>query len=113
MVTEEPLKIDEVAVMENDSTLMGIYEEPLKRFGFKVQTIGSADEAIHLAEGKNLYNYILDLHMGEDREQEGLDALERLKSIDENIQVAILSGYPEVYRRRAKRLRADIFRTKS
>lgn len=50
------------------------------------------DEAVDLCK-KGFRNFIVDIHMGSDRQQEGLNLLQRLKKINPDTFVAILSGH--------------------
>lgn len=116
MVTNQiyKLRFTEVVVMEDDSETRHLIHRVFKEMGFtEVIFVDSTDAVVELAVAGKLQNFILDIHMGDKRPQEGLDALEILKDIDSDIFVAILSGHPSVDRRRAERLKVNIFQSKS
>lgn len=105
------LRFNEVGVMEDDKETFATLDNLLNSLGFEVYSIENVDEAINLAKTKKIRNYILDVRTGRDTQEEGLDALERLKLLDPSIFVGIYSGYP--HKRKAKRLKADVFQSKS
>lgn len=80
----------------------------------KVRLVSGREEAVALAEKGQARFFILDINMGADRFNEGLDTLEEIKKIDEDIFVAIYTRYPtEWYRRQAANLRANFFWVKT
>src|SRR6476660_2878429 len=90
--------LNEVVIMENHDATRNHIEEVLKSLGFVVHTAKNQDDAIELAEKKGARFFIVDIHMGRNQQQEGLDTLESLKSFDKNIFVGVLSSYPNRFR---------------
>lgn len=102
--------LDKIAIMDNDPDDLAVYRKVLTRLGFKkVYAVDSAHKVIELRKKNGLQNFILDIHMGDDREEEGLDALEKLKKGDDDVFVGMLSNHSDAYERKAKRLKADAF----
>lgn len=104
--------VDEVVVMENDSITEAYIVEALHTFGLKPRTVETADEAVDFAKKKKARSYILDINMGNDRNQEGLNALTRIKKVDEDIFVAVYSNHPDKLQK-ARKIGADVCREKS
>ncbi len=86
------LAINEVGIMEDDPTILGAIEKVLKRLGYKVHKLSSADEVVELAVKKHVHQYILDVNMGRDRKLEGLKASARLKKESTDIFVGLISS---------------------
>jgi len=105
-------RVGEIVVME-DEDIRDEIVGTLTSLGCTVRTVERGDDAVELAEHKQARFFILDIRMGEHRKNEGLDALEEIKGIDENIFVAVYSAYPEWHEQQAKNLGADVFQVKS
>jgi CheY-like chemotaxis protein len=104
--------LGDIVVMENDDIRSDIIQA-LRSVGCGARAAGNMNEAICLAESGAGRFFILDIHMGEDRTHEGLDALEEIKGIDENIFVAVYSAHPNWYEKQAMNLGADLFVVKT
>ncbi len=103
-----------IAVMENDPEDSQTIEYILTDLGCpEVIMLTKKEDAYDAAKSGNSKYFILDIHMGESRNQEGLDALEEIKSNDSSIFVAMLSGYNGNHKRMANKLRADHFQSKT
>ncbi|MBA2750473.1 MAG: response regulator [Tatlockia sp.] len=91
-------------------------QETIKRImegklNWKVTIIKNQEEAVSLADQKNYPFYILDVNMGKNREQEGLDALEKIKDVDQQVFVSVFSAYPN-FRQKAANLNSNWFEEK-
>jgi DNA-binding response OmpR family regulator len=103
---------DEVVVMEDDPRTAAYIVEALQTIGLKPHTVENAEEAVALAKKEKARCFILDANMGdEDRAQEGLEALTRIKKYDKSISVAMYSNHVGLLKK-ALRL-ADVTRPKS
>jgi CheY-like chemotaxis protein len=102
----------EIIVMDDEAISENIVQV-LDSFGCRTRRVESGDKAVQAAEKGTGKFFILDIHMGEKRENEGLNALEQIKSIDERIYVAVYSAHPHGYRQQAEKLGADHFQVKS
>lgn len=112
----EPLPTNEVIVMEDRVTTQEAIKEILEReFNLQVKIVDSKEEAIGIAEkNQEIQCYLLDVHMGNDRQQEGIDALEVIKELNKKSFVVVLTGHPsQEIQRMASRLGADLYREKS
>ncbi len=112
----ELLPTNEVIVMEDRVTTQEAIKEILEReFNLQVKIVDSKEDAIdHAEKNRKIQCYLLDVHMGNDRQQEGIDALEEIKAINEKSFVSIFTGYPsQKIQRMASRLGADSYREKS
>lgn len=98
---------DEVVVMEDSPITRQTIEEVMSGLNWKVNIVDNADEAVAYAEKHEVAYYILDVHMGENREQEGIDALERIKKVNPNARVSILTAHPK-YKRLAANIDKDV-----
>lgn len=105
--------LNRVVVLENNDATRAAIKSSLAALGFKAHFVRTGPEAIELAEKHKAKHFILDIHLGSERSQEGLDTLEILKSIDETLFVSVLSAYPNRYRDMAMRLDANVFQSKS
>ncbi len=99
----------EVVLMEDDSLIKNEVKNLLKEdLDCHVIEIENKQQAIELASKQESLFFILDVHMGQTRQQEGLDTLEEIKTINSNSPVFILSSYQQ-YKRWAENLNADGF----
>ncbi len=89
------LKKEVVVVVMEDSPASdeAIKEVMERKLGWTVKMAGNSDEVAAYARNKEAGIYILDNNIGNNR-TEGLEALTKLKAIDENILVGIWSAYP-------------------
>ena len=93
----------EVVVMEDSPAAEEAIKEVVEgELGWKVTIAKDSDEVADYAKNKKAGIYILDNKIG-DNPTEGLDALEKLKAIDENIIVAICSAFSE-YKKQAYKI---------
>jgi ActR/RegA family two-component response regulator len=84
-----------VVVMEDSSPAEEAIKEVIeKELGWTVKMAKNSNEVAEYARNGEAAIYILDNKI-EDNSNEGLDALEKVKAIDENILVAIFSAYPK------------------
>ena len=112
----EPLPTNEVIVMEDRATTQEAIKEILEReFNLQVKIVDSKEEAIGIAEkNQEIQCYLLDFHIGNDRQQEGIDALEVIKELNKKSFVVVLTGHPsQEIQRMASRLGADLYREQS
>jgi ActR/RegA family two-component response regulator len=110
----DPYTKKEVVVMEDDATAQSVIKQVMESLSWQVRIVENRQDAVTLARQKYAGFYILDINMGRDRTQEGLDALEQIKEIDRQIFVSIFSGYPSPQvETMASNLEADEFRPKS
>lgn len=101
-----------VVVMEDDPRTAAYIVEALRILGLTPHTVVSAEEAVALARNGNARCFILDACMGgEERTQEGLEALTRIKKIDDSISVAVYSNHERLLKK-AERM-ADVTQPKS
>ena len=83
-----------VVVMEDSPTSDEAIKEVMEgKLGWTVKMAGNSDEVAAYARNKEAGIYILDNNIGNNR-TEGLEALTKLKAIDENILVGMWSAYP-------------------
>ncbi len=115
-ISIEPLPTNEVIVMEDSEATQETIIEILEReFNLHVKIVDSKEEVIGIAEKhQEIQCYLLDVHMGNDRQQEGIDALEEIKAINEKSFVSIFTGHPsQEIQKMASKLGADLYREKS
>jgi DNA-binding NarL/FixJ family response regulator len=92
-----------VVVMEDSPTSDEAIKEVMEgKLGWTVKMARNSDEVAAYARNKEAGIYILDNKIG-NNPAEGLDALTKLKAIDENIRVVMWSAYPK-YERQARKI---------
>lgn len=104
---------DEVIVMDDDDQTIAEVRTSLSKLGYRVRRAQNSEQAVRFANTRPGRSFILDINMGDSREQEGLTALERIKVLHSTTFVGILSNYPGRYGAMAMRLGADIFQEKT
>lgn len=93
----------EVVVMEDSLAAEEAIKEVIEgKLGWTVKMARNSDEVAAYARNKEAGIYILDNKIG-NNPAEGLDALTKLKAIDENIRVVMWSAYPK-YERQARKI---------
>lgn len=111
-ITADIILKDEVAIMEDSFRTQETIKEVMeKKLNWKVTVINNQKEAVSLADKKIHSFYILDVNMGKDREQEGLDALEKIKDVDQQAFVTVFSAYPN-FKKKAANLNSNWFEEK-
>jgi response regulator RpfG family c-di-GMP phosphodiesterase len=85
-----------------------------KELGWKVIIVETREDAVILCQNKRAVFYILDINLGKERSQEGIDTAEEIKTIDENVFVSIFSGVPNLdpHKKMAKRIGVNYFEEK-
>jgi CheY-like chemotaxis protein len=100
LICEDPLLCDpfiknEVVVMEDSEVHQETIKEVMeKEFDLQIKLVNSKQEAVELAEKEQVAFYVLDVYTDHNRQQEGLDALEIIKKINDKLYVSILTGFP-------------------
>jgi CheY-like chemotaxis protein len=85
-----------IGVMEENESHVEDIRDALESRGFSCVPIPNPEKAVFLAEVEHLIGFILDVNMGEGREQEGLDTLDDLKSLDRDTFVVVYSTHPDL-----------------
>ncbi len=81
---------DYILVVDDETTVRELLQSQLGFLGFAARTTGIAEEALGLAEGSEPPALVLlDIEMPG---TSGVEVLRRIKKIDENIQVVMVSG---------------------
>lgn len=110
---EEKILSDEIVLLEDklitQQNVKMILEE---EYGWKVKVVDKKEDVVSYAEKQHAFFFILDIHLGASREQEGLDALEEIKKINQNAFTCVFSARKDC-KKLAERLRADFFLEKS
>lgn len=83
----------QVLLIDDDQDFLAILSERLVIRDMDVTTASSAIEAFALVESRPFDAIILDLQMPE---MDGLQALERFKTINPNLQIILLTGHATV-----------------
>jgi hypothetical protein len=100
---------------------MELIREEIRQFienelGWQVIIAENRRQAVKICEAKEAEFYIFDIKLGneKDRSQEGIDAAEEIKKIDENVFVSIFSGIPnlEPQKKLAKKVGVNYFEEK-
>jgi hypothetical protein len=104
-----------VVVLEDNGNIRETINEVISReLGWKVIVIENRQDAVRLCQDKKAVFYILDINLGTERSQEGIDTAEEIKAIDNNVFVSIFSGVPnlERYKKMAKIIGVNYFEEK-
>jgi two-component system response regulator HydG len=79
-----------ILVVDDEEQILHLLSDFLQQEGFKVETLSSGHRAIEWVEKNRFDILILDLKMPE---IDGLEVLRRIRAIDENLSVIIMTGY--------------------
>lgn len=85
-----------VGVMEDNDSHADDIRRMLESRGLIYVPVANSERAVFLAEVEHVIGFILDVNMGEGREQEGIDALEDLKSLDRRSFVIVYTANPDL-----------------
>ena len=80
---------DHVLLVDDDEDLMEIVAERLKSRGMNVDTVGSAEEALHRMEKKHYHAIILDFLMPG---MDGFDNIRIIKKQQPGIRIILVTG---------------------
>ena len=84
---------ERVLLIDDEKEFLEVMSERMQNRDIDVTTASSAREALALVEKESYDAIILDLQMPE---MDGLQALERLKAINPDLQVILLTGHATV-----------------
>lgn len=99
-----------ILVVDDEKGVSELFHRILKEDEYTVLTANSGKEALELVEKKSPDLVILDLKLPD---MNGIQVLHRLKKINENIEVIIITGYGTIKTARmAMRLKAYDYITK-
>lgn len=99
-----------ILVVDDEKGVSELFHRILKEDEYTVLTANSGKEALELVEKKSPDLVILDLKLPD---MSGIQVLHRLKKINENIEVIIITGYGTIKTARmAMRLKAYDYITK-
>jgi len=84
---------EKVLLIDDDQDFLAIMAERLTIRDIDVTTVSSAKEAISMVERTSYDTIILDLQMPE---MDGMQVLERLKTINPDLQIILLTGHATV-----------------
>jgi DNA-binding NtrC family response regulator len=84
---------EKVLLIDDEQDFLDIMSERMQARDIDVTTASSAKDALDLVESGGYDAIILDLQMPE---MDGLQALERIKAINPNLQVILLTGHATV-----------------
>ena len=84
---------ERVLLIDDEKDFLEVMSERMQNRDIDVTTASSAREALALVEKESYDAIILDLQMPE---MDGLQALERLKAINPDLQVILLTGHATV-----------------
>ncbi len=84
---------ERVLLIDDEQDFLDIMSERMKNRDIDVSTAASAKDALDLVEKESYDAIILDLQMPE---MDGLQTLERLKKINPDLQVILLTGHATV-----------------
>ena len=96
--------------VDDEANMKIMYKKVLSRNGFKVDTVSSASEALDLIRTVKYDLLLIDIQM---IPIDGLELLAKLRQIEPDVPVIMITGYPSVYTaRRSRELGAFDFLTK-
>lgn len=99
-----------ILVVDDEVVVLAAVSNALKKTGYRIDTAGSAEEALDLLENTSYDVVITDLLMPD---IDGLDLLERIHQLGVGAQMIMITGYPSVESAlRAKQLGAFEYVTK-
>ncbi len=80
-------------LVDDDLTFCEVLGQALEKRGFTVFTAKDLEEALTLAEEHDPEYAVIDLRIGQ---ESGLVLVERLKALDENTRIVMLTGYASI-----------------
>ena len=110
-----PLPENEVVIMEDKKDTQKSIRDILEnQYNLNVKIAKDKYEVINFAEDQKHQVYLLDVHMGDDRRQEGIDALEVIKELNADSFVSILTGHPTPeIKKMAYKFGVDLYKEKT
>ncbi len=84
---------EKVLLIDDEQDFLDVLSERMKNRDIDVTATSSAKDALELAENEAFDAIILDLQMPE---MDGLQALQRLKTLNPDLQVILLTGHATV-----------------
>ena len=84
---------EKVLLIDDEQDFLDVMSERMKTRDIDVTTASSAKDALSLAENGSFDAIILDLQMPE---MDGLQALERMKAVNPDLQVILLTGHATI-----------------
>ena len=104
---------ESIGVMEDNSKDRVKIKNSLTKLGLNPIEISDSQQAEDLAKKKKILACILDINMGSKRTGEGLTAAERIKRVNKDCFVSILTNYATDHERQAEKIKVDIYKPKS
>ena len=95
-----------ILVIDDEQSMLEVLSEMLSREGYDVTTTSSSEEAVELAQRRRVDLVISDLKM---EPVDGIELLRRLKRVDPEIVVIVMTAYAsyETVSRRCARARSS------
>ncbi len=84
---------EKVLIIDDDNAFLAILSERIRNHGMEVTTTTSPVEALQIVETESFDAVILDLMMPE---MGGIEAFQRIKEKNPELQVIFLTGHPSV-----------------
>lgn len=89
----KPLSAVRVLVVDDDKAICEYMETFLSKDGFEVKTLNDPSEAPEEVKNGGYHLVVLDLMMPK---MDGLQVLERIRKVDNDVAVVIFTGYPSL-----------------
>ncbi len=89
----KPLSAVRVLVVDDDKAICEYMETFLTKDGFEVKTLNDPSEAAEEVKNGGYHLVVLDLMMPK---MDGLQVLERIRKVDNDVAVVIFTGYPSL-----------------
>jgi two-component system, NtrC family, response regulator AtoC len=80
-------------IVEDDTTIRVTLSEFFARIGYNVEVAGNIGAALQVARVRRFQLVLLDLHLPDG---DGMDLVPRLKELDDEVLVVIMTAFPEV-----------------
>lgn len=80
-------------IVEDDTTIRVTLADFFERMGYEVEAAGDIAGALRLVHARRFQLVLLDLHLPDG---DGMDLIPRLKELDEDVLVVIMTAFPEV-----------------
>ena len=112
-LNSRPEALRTVAIMEDNPEIADFVKRQLELAHYNVLSCVDLSDCMYLAE-HGCRTFILDIHMGDDRTEEGIAALKSLKAFDRGIFCILLTHHrDERFRKEARDFGCDAFLNKS
>lgn len=87
------MSVENILIADDEQEIRYFLTESIEKEGYKVFSATNGKEAVEIAKNNSIDLAILDVRMPE---MDGINATKRIKKIDRNIEVLVITGYGDL-----------------